>query len=157
MESVFVFVIGNLWTMSHSPSLSLSLSLSALSDSVKACGAEALALLGQMKQQDSIATADSSKLKAVLEAIRATAEVSASRKFAYRQNGSHWAAVCRKFLPAVILTPVQCSSAVVFDLSFNCFRNCVLGVWSCSRESLEILWSKKWLPPLLLLSQLLPG
>lgn len=89
VESVFVFFIGNLWTMSHSPSLSLSLSLSALSDSVKACGAEALALLGQMKQQDSIATADSSKLKAVLEAIRATAEVSASLKFAYRQNGSH--------------------------------------------------------------------
>ncbi|KAG7226057.1 hypothetical protein INR49_018667, partial [Caranx melampygus] len=46
----------------------------ALSDSVKACGAEALTLLGQMKQQDSITTADSSKLKAVLEAILATAE-----------------------------------------------------------------------------------
>ncbi|XP_018515557.1 huntingtin-interacting protein 1 isoform X2 [Lates calcarifer] len=46
----------------------------ALSESVKACGAEALALLGQMKQQDSMAAADNSKLKAVLEAILATAE-----------------------------------------------------------------------------------
>uniref|UniRef100_A0A4W6E9X5 Huntingtin-interacting protein 1-related protein n=1 Tax=Lates calcarifer TaxID=8187 RepID=A0A4W6E9X5_LATCA len=43
-------------------------------ESVKACGAEALALLGQMKQQDSMAAADNSKLKAVLEAILATAE-----------------------------------------------------------------------------------
>ncbi|XP_039986280.1 huntingtin-interacting protein 1 isoform X2 [Xiphias gladius] len=46
----------------------------ALSESVKACGAEALALLGQMKQQDSMAAADNGKLKAVLEAILATAE-----------------------------------------------------------------------------------
>ncbi|XP_023255468.1 huntingtin-interacting protein 1 isoform X1 [Seriola lalandi dorsalis] len=46
----------------------------ALSESVKACGAEALALLGQMKQQDSMTAADNSKLKAVLEAILATAE-----------------------------------------------------------------------------------
>ncbi|XP_071353226.1 huntingtin-interacting protein 1 isoform X2 [Trachinotus anak] len=46
----------------------------ALSESVKACGAEALALLGQMKQQDSISAADNSKLKAALEAILATAE-----------------------------------------------------------------------------------
>lgn len=58
--------------------LSLSLSLSALSESVKACGAEALALLGQMKQHDSLAAADNSKLKAALEAILATAEVCAS-------------------------------------------------------------------------------
>uniref|UniRef100_A0A671WWH6 Huntingtin-interacting protein 1-related protein n=1 Tax=Sparus aurata TaxID=8175 RepID=A0A671WWH6_SPAAU len=46
----------------------------ALSESVKACGAEALALLGQMKQQDSLAAADDSKLRAALEAILATAE-----------------------------------------------------------------------------------
>ncbi|XP_032368078.1 huntingtin-interacting protein 1 isoform X1 [Etheostoma spectabile] len=46
----------------------------ALSVSVKACGAEALALLGQMKQQDSLTAADNSKLKAALEAILATAE-----------------------------------------------------------------------------------
>ncbi|XP_022604163.1 huntingtin-interacting protein 1 [Seriola dumerili] len=46
----------------------------ALSESVKACGAEALALLGQMKQQDSMTAANNSKLKAVLEAILATAE-----------------------------------------------------------------------------------
>uniref|UniRef100_A0A8C4E1T9 Huntingtin-interacting protein 1 n=1 Tax=Dicentrarchus labrax TaxID=13489 RepID=A0A8C4E1T9_DICLA len=46
----------------------------ALSESVKSCGAEALALLGQMKQQDSLAAADNSKLKAALEAILATAE-----------------------------------------------------------------------------------
>lgn len=56
-------------------SLSLSLSASALSESVKACGAEALALLGQMKQQDSLAAADNGKLRAALEAILATAEV----------------------------------------------------------------------------------
>uniref|UniRef100_A0A671WZ60 Huntingtin-interacting protein 1-related protein n=1 Tax=Sparus aurata TaxID=8175 RepID=A0A671WZ60_SPAAU len=43
-------------------------------ESVKACGAEALALLGQMKQQDSLAAADDSKLRAALEAILATAE-----------------------------------------------------------------------------------
>ncbi|KAI3354379.1 hypothetical protein L3Q82_018904 [Scortum barcoo] len=46
----------------------------ALSESVKACGTEALALLGEMKQQDSLAAADSGKLKAALEAILATAE-----------------------------------------------------------------------------------
>ncbi|XP_041796326.1 huntingtin-interacting protein 1 isoform X2 [Chelmon rostratus] len=46
----------------------------ALSESVKACGAEALALLGQMKQQDSLAAADNGRLKAALEAILATAE-----------------------------------------------------------------------------------
>ncbi|CDQ99021.1 unnamed protein product, partial [Oncorhynchus mykiss] len=48
----------------------------ALSDSVKACGAEALALLGQMKEQESLATADSATLRAALEGILATAEVS---------------------------------------------------------------------------------
>ncbi|XP_068601371.1 huntingtin-interacting protein 1 [Brachionichthys hirsutus] len=46
----------------------------ALSGSVKACGAEALALLAQMKRQDSLTEADSSKLKAALEAVLATAE-----------------------------------------------------------------------------------
>uniref|UniRef100_A0A8C7TRS4 Huntingtin-interacting protein 1-related protein n=1 Tax=Oncorhynchus mykiss TaxID=8022 RepID=A0A8C7TRS4_ONCMY len=38
-------------------------------DSVKACGAEALALLGQMKEQESLATADSATLRAALEGI----------------------------------------------------------------------------------------
>lgn len=47
----------------------------ALSESVKTCGSEALALLGQMKQQDSLAAADSSKLRVALEAILTTAEV----------------------------------------------------------------------------------
>ncbi|XP_070983600.1 huntingtin-interacting protein 1-like isoform X2 [Oncorhynchus clarkii lewisi] len=46
----------------------------ALSDSVKACGAEALALLGQMKEQESLATVDSATLRAALEGILATAE-----------------------------------------------------------------------------------
>lgn len=46
----------------------------ALSDSVKACGAEALALLGQMKEQESLATADSAALRAALDGILATAE-----------------------------------------------------------------------------------
>uniref|UniRef100_A0A3Q3W6E4 Huntingtin-interacting protein 1-related protein n=1 Tax=Mola mola TaxID=94237 RepID=A0A3Q3W6E4_MOLML len=41
----------------------------ALSESVKACGTEALALLGQMKQQGSLAVADSGQLKAALEAL----------------------------------------------------------------------------------------
>lgn len=58
--------------------MSLPVSLSALSDSVKACGTEALALLGQMKQQSSMYAADSGKLRAALEAILATAEVHAS-------------------------------------------------------------------------------
>lgn len=62
--------------------VSLSLSLTALSESVKACGAEALALLGQMKEQGSLATADSCKLKAALEAILSTAEVGTSLIFA---------------------------------------------------------------------------
>uniref|UniRef100_A0AAX7VW89 Huntingtin-interacting protein 1-related protein n=1 Tax=Astatotilapia calliptera TaxID=8154 RepID=A0AAX7VW89_ASTCA len=48
--------------------------VSALSESVKVCGAEALALLGLMKQQDGLAAADSGKLKAALEAVLATAE-----------------------------------------------------------------------------------
>uniref|UniRef100_A0AAX7TTN5 Huntingtin-interacting protein 1-related protein n=1 Tax=Astatotilapia calliptera TaxID=8154 RepID=A0AAX7TTN5_ASTCA len=42
----------------------------ALSESVKVCGAEALALLGLMKQQDGLAAADSGKLKAALEKLR---------------------------------------------------------------------------------------
>ncbi|CAG6005061.1 unnamed protein product [Menidia menidia] len=46
----------------------------ALSESVKTCGAEALALLGQMKQQDKLTAADNNKLKAALQAILATAE-----------------------------------------------------------------------------------
>ncbi|KAM8904661.1 huntingtin-interacting protein 1 isoform 1-T1 [Spinachia spinachia] len=46
----------------------------ALSDSVKTCGAEALALLGQMKQQSSMSAADIGQLRAALEAILATAE-----------------------------------------------------------------------------------
>ncbi|XP_041731735.1 huntingtin-interacting protein 1 isoform X4 [Coregonus clupeaformis] len=46
----------------------------ALSDSVKACGAEALTLLGQMKEQESLATADSATLRAALDGILATAE-----------------------------------------------------------------------------------
>uniref|UniRef100_A0A667YH10 Huntingtin interacting protein 1 n=1 Tax=Myripristis murdjan TaxID=586833 RepID=A0A667YH10_9TELE len=46
----------------------------ALSESVKACGTEALALLGQMKEKDSLAAADTFKLKAALEGILATAE-----------------------------------------------------------------------------------
>ncbi|XP_015258157.1 PREDICTED: huntingtin-interacting protein 1 [Cyprinodon variegatus] len=46
----------------------------ALSESVKTCGSEALALLGQMKQQDSLAAADGNKLRTALEAILTTAE-----------------------------------------------------------------------------------
>ncbi|XP_016532900.1 huntingtin-interacting protein 1 isoform X3 [Poecilia formosa] len=46
----------------------------ALSESVKTCGSEALALLGQMKQRDALAAADGSKLRASLEAILTTAE-----------------------------------------------------------------------------------
>ncbi|XP_014885093.1 huntingtin-interacting protein 1 isoform X1 [Poecilia latipinna] len=46
----------------------------ALSESVKTCGSEALALLGQMKQRDALASADGSKLRASLEAILTTAE-----------------------------------------------------------------------------------
>ncbi|XP_062407754.1 huntingtin-interacting protein 1 isoform X1 [Sardina pilchardus] len=45
-----------------------------LSSSVKSCGAEALALLAQLQDRQSLATADSSKLKEVLEGIKATAE-----------------------------------------------------------------------------------
>nr|XP_033952670.1 huntingtin-interacting protein 1 isoform X3 [Pseudochaenichthys georgianus] len=46
----------------------------ALSESVKLCGAEALDLLGLMKQRDSLTAADGSRLKAALEAILAAAE-----------------------------------------------------------------------------------
>uniref|UniRef100_A0A1A8GVF5 Huntingtin-interacting protein 1 n=1 Tax=Nothobranchius korthausae TaxID=1143690 RepID=A0A1A8GVF5_9TELE len=46
----------------------------ALSESMKQCGTEALSLLGQMKQRDTLSAADSSKLKTSLEAILATAE-----------------------------------------------------------------------------------
>uniref|UniRef100_A0A8C7WBY7 Huntingtin-interacting protein 1-related protein n=1 Tax=Oncorhynchus mykiss TaxID=8022 RepID=A0A8C7WBY7_ONCMY len=41
---------------------------------VKACGAEALSLLGQMKEQESLATADGAMLRAALDGILATAE-----------------------------------------------------------------------------------
>lgn len=73
-ECVFILMT----VITHASSLFLFMSLSALSESVKACGAEALALLGQMKQQDSLAAADNGKLKAALEAILATAEVHTS-------------------------------------------------------------------------------
>ncbi|XP_029964703.1 huntingtin-interacting protein 1 isoform X1 [Salarias fasciatus] len=46
----------------------------ALSESVKTCGAEALALLGHMKHRDGLPAADHGKLKAALEAVLATAE-----------------------------------------------------------------------------------
>ncbi|KAM3875356.1 huntingtin-interacting protein 1 [Diretmus argenteus] len=46
----------------------------ALSESVKSCGAEALALLGQMKERENLTTADGFKLRAALEGILATAE-----------------------------------------------------------------------------------
>lgn len=49
----------------------------ALSDSVKACGAAVLALLADMKQRDSLAAADDGSLRVALEAIMATAVVSA--------------------------------------------------------------------------------
>uniref|UniRef100_A0A8C6LD55 Huntingtin-interacting protein 1-related protein n=1 Tax=Nothobranchius furzeri TaxID=105023 RepID=A0A8C6LD55_NOTFU len=49
-------------------------SFPALSESMKQCGTEALSLLGQMKQQDTLSAADSSKLKTSLAAILATAE-----------------------------------------------------------------------------------
>uniref|UniRef100_A0A6Q2Z437 Huntingtin-interacting protein 1-related protein n=1 Tax=Esox lucius TaxID=8010 RepID=A0A6Q2Z437_ESOLU len=43
-------------------------------DSVKACGGEALALLAQMKEQESLAAADSATLRAALDGVLATAE-----------------------------------------------------------------------------------
>ncbi|XP_017279474.1 huntingtin-interacting protein 1 isoform X1 [Kryptolebias marmoratus] len=46
----------------------------ALSESVKLCGAEALALLGHMKRRDGLSAATDSKLRAALEAILAAAE-----------------------------------------------------------------------------------
>ncbi|XP_056139116.1 huntingtin-interacting protein 1 isoform X2 [Lampris incognitus] len=45
-----------------------------LSESVKACGSEALALLGLLKEQESLATADDSTLRKALEGILAAAE-----------------------------------------------------------------------------------
>lgn len=87
--------------VTHASSLSLSLSLSALSESVKACGAEALALLGQMKQQDSMAAADNSKLKAVLEAILATAEVCTPLKTDTKWITQSWCLMCLFFSPRI--------------------------------------------------------
>ena len=48
----------------------------ALSENVKACGAEALALLGPMREQETLSSADGSRLRDVLQGILATAEVS---------------------------------------------------------------------------------
>ncbi|XP_072548339.1 huntingtin-interacting protein 1 isoform X2 [Salminus brasiliensis] len=45
-----------------------------LASSVKACGSEALGLLGQLKEQGSLCTADSSGLKTALEGVLASAE-----------------------------------------------------------------------------------
>ncbi|XP_061924241.1 huntingtin-interacting protein 1 isoform X2 [Entelurus aequoreus] len=45
-----------------------------LSESVKACGTEALVLLGHMKKRESLTTADNSKLKATLQTMLASAE-----------------------------------------------------------------------------------
>ncbi|XP_030236542.1 huntingtin-interacting protein 1 isoform X1 [Gadus morhua] len=46
----------------------------ALSENVKACGAEALALLGPMREQETLSSADGSRLRDVLQGILATAE-----------------------------------------------------------------------------------
>ncbi|XP_056466577.1 huntingtin-interacting protein 1 isoform X2 [Gadus chalcogrammus] len=46
----------------------------ALSEKVKACGAEALALLGPMREQETLSSADGSRLRDVLQGILATAE-----------------------------------------------------------------------------------
>ncbi|KAG7483835.1 hypothetical protein MATL_G00042430 [Megalops atlanticus] len=46
----------------------------SLAEDVKACGTEALALLGQLKDQETLAAADSAKLRTALGNIKATAE-----------------------------------------------------------------------------------
>ncbi|CAL8346218.1 unnamed protein product [Arctogadus glacialis] len=46
----------------------------ALSENVKACGAEALALLGPMREQETLSSADGSRLRDILQGILATAE-----------------------------------------------------------------------------------
>uniref|UniRef100_A0A8C1LZ84 Huntingtin-interacting protein 1-related protein n=1 Tax=Cyprinus carpio TaxID=7962 RepID=A0A8C1LZ84_CYPCA len=46
----------------------------ALADYVKACGAEALALLCQLKEQESVGTADCSRLRAALDTVMALGE-----------------------------------------------------------------------------------
>ncbi|XP_057207201.1 huntingtin-interacting protein 1 isoform X2 [Triplophysa rosa] len=46
----------------------------AMADSVKACGAEALALLCQLKEQESMGTADCSRLRAVLDTVMGLGE-----------------------------------------------------------------------------------
>uniref|UniRef100_A0A9J7X3F5 Huntingtin-interacting protein 1-related protein n=1 Tax=Cyprinus carpio carpio TaxID=630221 RepID=A0A9J7X3F5_CYPCA len=46
----------------------------ALADNVKACGAEALALLCQLKEQESMGTADCSRLRAALDTVMALGE-----------------------------------------------------------------------------------
>lgn len=50
--------------------------LAALAEDVKACGAEALELLGQLKEQGTLGAADGTTLRAVLRRIHTTAEVS---------------------------------------------------------------------------------
>uniref|UniRef100_A0A671PHD6 Huntingtin-interacting protein 1-related protein n=1 Tax=Sinocyclocheilus anshuiensis TaxID=1608454 RepID=A0A671PHD6_9TELE len=47
----------------------------ALADNVKACGAEALALLCQLKEQKSMGTADCSRLRAALDTVMALGEL----------------------------------------------------------------------------------
>ncbi|XP_056612790.1 huntingtin-interacting protein 1 isoform X2 [Triplophysa dalaica] len=46
----------------------------ALADSVKACGAEALALLSQLKEQESMGTADCSRFRAILDTVMGLGE-----------------------------------------------------------------------------------
>uniref|UniRef100_A0A8C2KKK9 Huntingtin-interacting protein 1-related protein n=1 Tax=Cyprinus carpio TaxID=7962 RepID=A0A8C2KKK9_CYPCA len=46
----------------------------ALADNVKACGVEALALLCQLKEQESVGTADCSRLRAALDTVMALGE-----------------------------------------------------------------------------------
>ena len=60
-----------------------------LSSSVKSCGAEALALLAQLRDRATLATADSSKLKEVLEGIKATAEVRHTYTHSHTHTHSH--------------------------------------------------------------------
>lgn len=52
----------------------------ALADSVKACGAEALALLCRLKAQESTGSADCSRLRAALDTVMGLGEVSVVEK-----------------------------------------------------------------------------
>uniref|UniRef100_A0A673KAM0 Huntingtin-interacting protein 1-like n=1 Tax=Sinocyclocheilus rhinocerous TaxID=307959 RepID=A0A673KAM0_9TELE len=76
LRSVFAHLLGDVIVQGSATSHMVPVEQAdALADNVKACGAEALALLCQLKEQKSMGTADCSRLRAALDNVMALGEL----------------------------------------------------------------------------------